>query len=548
MPFSRRRVLQAGLAIGATGVVSALTPELVRGAGRLTAPVRPLDLSVGSVVATFDAGSGPQQLGIRDIAGLSPGGPLALAMRSDGSVAMLDTLNRRISIIRGSVVTSTIPLPHAVFPTDVRERGADLCVLDQAGSQLLVVSGTDVSAFPLPSDRRSRVSRLVAGQSVGAIGVAEEDALSFDYSFDPNAPQPTAQRGFGDGQGGRIVVQYPKNQKNRKTATLVTSSGREIEIETESALGSAVVLGSDRAGFIYVEIAALLESDGGVDVDITIRRYALDGTFAGAARVPVRGRWAQPTTAVAVAPNGDAYAIASDHTRTYLLRLNWTQSLAPLQPLRALLPASFGSANALSVIPNTRQQALNKASNYENWAWTLTAEMMTRSCYEPGSGTYSGLPSYLSAPGTYYHMPYCWGAFDEPGAYVLRISAPYNYTTGDNHGIVGVPWRGCTAGADCSGFIQQCWGIGPPKQSTESILEWVTNSPGQSQDVGGTLYPGDMWRLPNSHVRMHYSYPGDGTGDYMYEASIEWGEQVWFAFRPWSQYTNYLWCTGNFLS
>lgn len=124
--------------------------------------------------------------------------------------------------------------------------------------------------------------------------------------------------------------------------------------------------------------------------------------------------------------------------------------------------------------------------------------------------------------------------------------SPYNYTLGDTNGTGN--WRGCTAGADCSGFIQQCWGIGGDKLGTETLLEWVTNSPGQTQDVGGTLSPGDMWRLPYSHVRLHHSYPGDGTGDYMYEASISWGERVWWAFRPWSQYTNYLWCLGNFLS
>jgi hypothetical protein len=76
----------------------------------------------------------------------------------------------------------------------------------------------------------------------------------------------------------------------------------------------------------------------------------------------------------------------------------------------------------------------------------------------------------------------------------------------------------------------------------------VTNSPGQSQSQGGTLYMMDMWRLPYSHVRLHYSYPQAGGGDYMYEESISWGERAWFAYRPWSEYTNYLWCLGNFSS
>ena len=58
----------------------------------------------------------------------------------------------------------------------------------------------------------------------------------------------------------------------------------------------------------------------------------------------------------------------------------------------------------------------------------------------------------------------------------------------------------------------------------------------------------DMWRLPYQHVRLHYSYPQGGGGDYMYEESISWGERAWFAYRPWSEYPGYLWCLGNFSS
>ncbi|MDE3103403.1 MAG: hypothetical protein KGJ98_14375 [Chloroflexota bacterium] len=545
MRTTRRRLLQGGAAIGLGSLAVSIVPDLAR-AGRLLAPGRPLDLSSGTVVAVFNAGSGSQELGIRSLPGLTPGGPQAICARADGSLAILDTMNRRVAIVQGSAITSTAPLPGTLDPIDIREVGGDLVVLDPASEQLLQMSATGITRTAIPHGRRSRVARLAPGRVPGTVGVIEEDAASSDYQLNAGPDQAPAANGtFSDGGSGSISVQYPATTPaDRRTATVRVNAAPSFVVSTGNPLGSVVPLGADRAGLVYLLITELINTSdgGGLDVDVTVRRYRPDGTFLAMARVPVRGRWSQPRSAVATALNGDAFAIVPEQTRTTILRLNWSTTVTSLTARTRLVPENVGLAAALTTIPNTRAQATAKAQSFYNYQWTATAEMISRACGD------SLLPSYITGAGTYFEIPYCWGAFDEPGAYVLRINAPYNYTLGDAHGVVGVSWRGCTAGADCSGFIQQCWGIGPPKQDTETLLEWVTNAPGQSQNVGGTLYPGDMWRLPNTHVRLHYSYPGDGTGDYMYESSIDWGERVWFAFRPWADYPNYLWCLGNFLS
>lgn len=549
MPFSRRRILQAGVALGATGVAGALSPELAQAANRALAPRSSLDLSDGAVIATFDAGSGPQQLGLRNLPGVIPGCSEALCARADGSIAVLDTLNRRIALVRGSSIAATIPLPSSVFPTDVRESGGVLQVLDMAGDQVLIVGGAGVTRVDIPRDRRSRISRLTPAGQPGAVGIVEEDVASSDYVVNPIGPQASASPGFGDGAGGRVVIGYPAAlPARRRNVTVTTATGRFV-VETKHPLGSVIALGTDTTGFLYLLVTELVPSEGGLDIDLTVRRYQPDGTFIAMARVPVRGGSAQPRTAVTIAANGDAYALVPDRRRTAILRLHWSHNLESLRPTRLPFPPGFGLANAALIIPNTRAQATAKAQTFYNYQWTATQAMLDRTCTASAPPyPVSQRPSYLTVPGTYFEIPYCFGAFDEPGAFVLRINSPYNYTTGDKECSNPPGWKGCTAGVDCSGFIQQCWGIGPPKQDDTTLLNWVTNSPGQPLNVGGTLYPGDLWRLPGQHVRLHYSYPGDGTGDYMYEASLQWGERVWYAFHGWADYANYLWCLGNFAS
>lgn len=385
------------------------------------------------------------------------------------------------------------------------------------------------------------VHGLVPRAGRPSVSIIEEDgaAASFDLA---TADHRATQAGVFD--DGAVAVSYAARLPEFRRSARVQTRDRAFGIETTHPLGSVVPLGADRSSFLYFLVTELPNSEvGGLDVDLTVRRYRSDGTFSAMARVPVRGRWSHPRTAVSIAPNGDAIALVTERTRTTIVRLAWVPVLAPLTAIRTLLPTGIGLANAATPIPNSRASAFSVADSYQNTWWTCTSEMLSRSC---GGAL---LPSYIAGIGSYKEIPYCWGGNDTPSSFIANINSPNNRMLGDANGNVCC-WRGCTAGADCSGFgyITQSWGITSGHQSTETLLNWVTNSPGQSQSQGGTLYMMDMWRLPNSHVRMHYSYPGGGGGEYMYEESIYWGERAWFAFRPWSDYPNYLWCLGNFSS
>jgi hypothetical protein len=90
------------------------------------------------------------------------------------------------------------------------------------------------------------------------------------------------------------------------------------------------------------------------------------------------------------------------------------------------------------------------------------------------------------------------------------------------------------------------WGAGETGDAFPREIPLTTVSE-NSQQVGGSLSPGDMWRWPDQHVRLHSSYAG-GTGDNMFEASLSWGQQIYYSYRPFTDYTNYFWDACNFAS
>lgn len=323
----------------------------------------------------------------------------------------------------------------------------------------------------------------------------------------------------------------------RRSARVRQGDGTTFEIITTHALGAVVPLGRDAAGRSYFQVSELVPSDGGLDVDLTLRRFAPDGTAAGVARVPVRGRESSPRRAACFAPNGDAFTLFTESRQVRILQLDWSTGVAPLKPLTAVIELPHFTANAALQIANCRTTAIDIGKQYAHGTWTAVQANLDHHLRSDVAK-----PQYLVGPGTYYELPYCWGGMHVPQGFINQMNdgnlAGNALTTGG--------FKEGTSSVDCSGMIQQCWGVGGlVKQDDTMLLNWVTET--NTQDVGATLYPGDMWRLPGAHVRMHRAYPGDGTGAYMIEATMDWGNKCYNTFRPWSDFTNYWWCKGNFV-
>lgn len=535
---SRRRLLKAGSALGASTAVSGFSPELFSAAARILQQVqnRP-DLAGTTTLASLRSGAGPQEIGLHSLP--TPDGPHAIVARRDGSFAILDTINRRVSILRGSNVAQTIPLRTASYPIDLVESFDRLYALDAAGQQVLDINGTTVTSHPLPRESRIRASRL--GGAIGShpVTVVEEDYVSHGLS----ESRASARPGFADPATGIAQVHYPTARGWRDTATIVFGNGVIARLSSRGFLGSAIGLGRDLAGRYYVQVNELRTGAAGIAVDIVVHRFLPDGTNAGVTRVPVRGRSAQPTRVVTITPAGDAVALFPDGTRTLVVQLTWTTGLVAYPPpLR--LPEHAGVALAVNQIGKCRFETTQIADTYWLHPWTAVSRNLQINC----SPSLVTLPGYLrNGPGPYREIPYCWGGNCVPAGFNERMNQVSPPITAGNTNATGCCFVGCTEGIDCSGFIGQCWGIGA-KQDDTGLLQWVTNraviDPGNPPPWMGR---GDMYRWPGRHVRMHDVYSSLSTGPMVYESGALNDDRVWYRFYSWSELDLYEWCLGNFV-
>lgn len=530
--FTRRKFIQSAGIASLAGGLTLLTPEAVRAATRALTIARQLDLYGATVVAAFPAGAGFDQIGIRAAAGVSSGGPQSLAVLTDGRIAILDTLNRRISFVRGSSISSTTPLPEAVYPLDCQPAGADLMVADTAGRKLYRVRNDTVTFETISEDARDNgISRLAAGPG-GDVVVIEEDTRSYRQSVG----RGDIGEGFVDPQGGRATVAYSQNSHvNRRSAELRLSGGGSYTISVNGDLGSVIYLGDDALARQYFQVTELVQSDDGIDPDLTVRRFTRDGQPAGTARVPVRGRHSDPRRAVAIAPSGEAYAIVPRADSVLLVKLIWADALPTLQPIRTIsLGLGNFSANAATNVPVCRAAAIATANQYAHANWIALSQNLR-------ALDSTWLPTYFGGPGGYTNLPYNWGGFDTYAQFISRMN---NGDRAGNWNYNLAPHPG-TAGTDCSGYIQNCWSDTATKMNDTDLYNRYIWQAGPSSQ-GATLGDGDMWRIAGVHVRMHHYYPVSGTGDYMYESSLDWGQATYHEFRPWADYSSYYWNKAQF--
>jgi hypothetical protein len=539
MRATRRGVLKAASALGATSLFSTATPDLFRsGNALLTWAQTRANLQGTRTVAAFGGGSGPQQLGLRTAAGTMPDGANALAARRDGSVAVLDTLNRRIAIVRGSSITQLIPLANAIYPRDILESNGALYVLDAAGDQVLEISRTTVRSLPLPRESRRAASGLTIGSNGNRVAVVEEDA----YSYGLDHGRGARVQSFPGGGTSRAQVTYGSKRLDRRNAAISLGSGGTANIETSGPLGSAVPVGFDDSGNAYVLVAELVNTPGrGIGVDLTVRRFAPDGTALGRARVPVRGRSTNPTRVVTIAPNGDAFALFTEETVTLVVALEWQATLAALPPVLRL--PEVGVAAAVNDIPACRDATRNTAYyNYYDSQWYCAAANMSTS-RPPGTNQCGGLfPTYITAPNYYYQYPYKWNGWANNAGFIASMNA------GKQAGNYDAVIRDCTDGLDCSGFVQRCWGISDQKYNDWQLADWFCTNKADI-DPGNPppwMQVGDAYDLRGGHIRMHDIYASLETGVYVYECAAANGERVWNTFYGWNSQNSYEWCIGNF--
>jgi hypothetical protein len=542
--FTRRGVLKSGAAFAGGGMLTALSPDFVRGVSDLLilGQARP-DLTGARLIAKFAAGSGPQELGIQNFALMEPQGPSAIAARGDGSLAILDTVNRRIATVRDGRIHSTISLPGVVYASDLQEAGGKLFVLDSAGNQVFEVSDSVRRSQSLPTAAVGRASGLV-DTGDGDVAVVEEDQASYRLASGRAGLAP----GFAAARGQVINVEYGHPTFARHRADVYIGSTR-VPVVTRSFLGSVTVAGTDAAGRTYLLSSELIAGQTGNEVDLVVRRVERSGSVSALARVPVRNRWFNPARAVTIAPSGQAFAIFPQRDGTLLLELIWEAQLNALAAPFMLDAPKFEAA-AAQLIPTCRQTANNTANNYYSHAWycqqsnynTCTQYICNPPPNQNQCAWYtSQRPAYITGLGWYGWLPYNWGGWVTVSGFDADIAAG---KTAGNTSPAKV--MSCPTGVDCSGFIQRCWNINDYKRDDSGLTLFCTNNVIlDPNNPPPWMNRSDMYRLQGAHVRMHDQYASGMTGVFTFEAPGNPGRILW-TYYSWAQLNGYQWNIGNF--
>lgn len=280
---------------------------------------------------------------------------------------------------------------------------------------------------------------------------------------------------------------------------------REIPIHTKHFLSGAQYLGSDGEGGAYLKIyesetneiyqtilesrLSLIDSQGQEKYmrdlpeqykSITNQDKSIDG------QIYSMNAFKNGVEVIMTAKPDE------DSTREYTSRLD--------EVMGPSMTAAIMSPDPEKTI--TREQIIINAITFHSFNWSCTEANLLPL---PGWAA----PRFVTGPGNYTSMPYCWGGNSTTDEYYLGM------TNGGRVGNINSPGPALvpnTFGHDCSGFVGLCWGE-TQKYSTNTIQ--TIADPINSSD----LKPGDALDAPFYHIVLFEKR--DGWGNYiLYESTV----------------------------
>ncbi|HEY3229128.1 MAG TPA: hypothetical protein VGJ87_07910, partial [Roseiflexaceae bacterium] len=148
---------------GAIGVSTAASADAA-GMGTST-PTAAVAEATWTPIVTLPVGSGDGQIAYQfHVEGGIDRGPQALAVAPDGTIYLLDSVQRRVHAIANGAVRNTLAMPFVTYPKDILATADNLYILDDDNRVLRVsYSGELLQEYKLPPGLAShQVYRLVS--------------------------------------------------------------------------------------------------------------------------------------------------------------------------------------------------------------------------------------------------------------------------------------------------------------------------------------------------------------------------------------------------
>jgi len=480
------------------------------------------------LVREFSSGSGDNSVGVVD-AGIDTeiGGPQALSVDDDGSVFLLDQVNKRILRFdpkNPAAAATEFILPSDIEPTDLVVRKNDILVWDGTIRRMQISAPDQTSYRSLEEVSTRSADDAFVTSAFAQMGSQqpgnESDILDTSTRGTPrNAKRERARQYVASRGAGDVIVDVIPEDNEASVKIEISRAGEsaalaQLRLRVRDRLGAVEFLEIDHAGRMFVFAENIPRT--GTGAAAFVARFSAVGALEGVyelplSDVPLSRRF------VTVSGDGDVYFLRTQNQGVSVLGVGFRKADGrAVIDVRPLVPTSSriqsGPQPIVAMRPLTRQQTIETAFAFEGIQWKVTQAAYG---HDPDTAC-TGFKGRIRRP-TYLHgklgqqvrgVPYCWGchgSLDQIRNKIERGVMAGNICTRN------AP-RSDVAGVDCSAFVSAAWGL-----ATHYTTAAIPAIAARLSDPW-ELRPGDALNKPGSHVMLFLRFTSDRKAEVM-EAS-----------------------------
>jgi hypothetical protein len=460
-----------------------------------------------------------------------PWGPSALAVAPDGSYWIADAVANRLLHYAASgkrLPTIELSVHHVVGVADIAVGPESIAALDIAAVQPRVLrfsfDGQLLASYDLP--KSLSLENGLSGIALGEHGelLIERDGGAFlsELSVTRGAVSMKSVNGYSWG-GVLYSARAADPAAAQASSGAISIGATRIAVNVANTLGGLSILGVNSDDSFYAVVDEVAIVDSLLRVDQTVRLYSSSGDTLGVARIPLAGQHTAVAHALAMGPDGAAYALLTLPDRVEVQRLTFSLKLKAILPTLAAqsLTAQDSAPEALGCV--ARATMLATAQGYVNNSKYLNAANTDGTCENRIK------PHYLAGAGVYPSVSYDLGGFDTVSGW-NSLMDPNTFQAGDAPDPGNI--ESCSRGVDCSGFVSRVWQL-PTKY-------WTGTIPNVSTELASVndMRPGDVFNDADEHVMLFAGFASNGIRVYESTSSQNF-DRVVYNFRPWSMLASY---------
>ncbi len=336
----RQRELEQGLPAGSSAPAvlpllqtTAKSSEQTGTSGSSLVPVRATLGRGSSVVVEAGWGAGPGKFGRKRAAESSPEGPMALSVASDGSIVIIDQVNRRIERYRDGHSTSTTPIGGDTVQDLALGPEGRMVLLDRFVDRGIQVYGPDGKLLnDVPLSGKTELGSLT-GVFADEHGIyVEREHGMVQRVADANGNRTSGDRELPgrpsrDGQLVIAAAMLERQSGQFQIRAFDRAKGTQVwdrVIQLPTPILHLVMLDSDKHGRIYVAAVTALEEPTPpyrlTDESLFAVQVGRDGTERGRLKLPPLHGSDESFRPVTVDDAGNLYVMQSSETGLTVVR------------------------------------------------------------------------------------------------------------------------------------------------------------------------------------------------------------------------------------